>query len=280
MGLYIQNFYKEADMNRNIVNTFSRRKPKHNVSADSHLWTILKKLFEGENSSLVDMALTKENYIKINFAPDGERARKVVRRSNYRMTGKLPSTKCKRMVQWESHYEKSVFQLLELSPYVMLYREQPALIEYVDTDGLNKTHFPDIYAELKNGIRLFIEVKPSSAENDQDLLHRESLLKDSLSKKGFTYIQIYPDQIESFHYLKNAVHMLWHIKSEPPYQVQEKIKQYISLQKNVSLEELITFLNDPNAKSWIFSLFVEGVISFDLSEPLIASTIISIMGNQ
>lgn len=267
-------------MNQIIVDTFSRRKPKHNVSIGSHLWAILQKLSEFKQSTSIYISLDKPGNIKISFSPDGERARKVVRRSNYRMTGKQPSAKCGRMVHWESHHEKRAFQLLEVSPYVKSYREQPAKFVYQGADGVMKTHYPDIYVELINGTRLFIEIKPDRAKDNEDLLNRETRLKKLLSKKGFKYIQIYPEQIESFHYQKNAQDMLWHTKSIPLYPVKEKIKKFVSTEHKASLEKLIDFLNDSNAKSWICSLLAEGVIHCDLSMPLIGSTLLSIKGGN
>lgn len=263
-------------MNQMMLNAFSPIKPKFNVNIDHHLWVILQKLSEIKQSESVYVPLSKSEVLTISFAPDGERARKVVRRSNYRMTGKQPSSKCKRMVQWESHYEKKAFQLLEVSPYVKTYREQPALFEYQDANGVMKIHYPDIFVKLINGIKLFIEVKPQRAKDNEDLLSRESLLKKLLSQKGFKYLQIYPEQIESFNYQKNAQHMLWHTKSLPLYPVKEKISNFLYREQQTSLENLIEYLNDLNARSWIFSLLADGLIYCDLSMPLIGSTLLSI----
>lgn len=264
-------------MNQIILDTFSRRKPKDNVNIGHHLWTIIKNFSELKQSESVYVPLNKPGII-ISFAPVGERARKVVRRSNYRMTGKQPSTKCGRMVQWESLHEKRAFQLLEVSPYVKTYREQPALFEYQDANGVMRKHYPDIYIELINGIKIFVEVKPELAKDKEDLLSRETLLKKLLSKKGFKYIQIYPEQIESFYYQENAEQMLWHTKSQPLYPVKEKIKKFLSMEKNVSLEKLLEYLNDANAKSWVFSLLSEGAIYCDLSKPLLGETLFSTKG--
>ena len=162
-----------------------------------------------------------------------------------------------------------------MSPYVKSYREQPALFEYQDADGVMRNHYPDIYVELINKTRLFIEVKPDRAKDNKDLLTRESLLKNLLSKKGFKYIQIYPDQIESFHFQENAQQMLWHTKSLPLYPVKEKIKKFLSIEKKASLEMLLEYLNDVNAKSWIFSLLANGEIDCDLSMPILSVTLFS-----
>ena len=266
---------KDADMNQNVIRMFSRIKFKHNVNKKFHLSKMLEELSKGDSPFFTEGATSMRGCISINFAKDDERARKVVKRCNYRMTGKMCSRRNGRMVQWESHYEKGAFQLLETSPYVASYREQPATLKFHNGDGVIQTHFPDIFVELVNGVKIFIEVKPEVAKSDQELLARENLLKGLLAIKGFKYIQIYPDQIKSFHYLENAQHMLWHINDQIPYPMKVKVQDYLSKNIKVRLVSLLNFANNPKAKSWIFGLMVEGVINCDLSKPLSANPLVT-----
>ena len=275
MGCFFLNLYKEADMNQNVIRMFSRKKLKHNSSKNSHLWTMLEDLSKCEKPFFTKNTSRKiAKNISIHFADDSERARKVVKRSNHRMTGKQPSVMNERMIHWESDYERKAFQLLEASPFVAAYREQPATFKYHNGDGVMHTHFPDIFVTLVNGMRLFIEVKPSRAKNDQDLTDRENLLKELLSVKGFKYIQIYPDQLESFHYQANAQFMIWHKKKPAPYPVKMKIKKLLLTESSTSLASLISLVKHTSARSWIFALIMEGVITCDLSMPLVDNTII------
>ncbi len=59
-----------------------------------------------------------DNYCHIEWAEQGKRDRKVVRRSNYRVTGKYPSWKMLRMMQWESTIERDAFYLFDGTPNI------------------------------------------------------------------------------------------------------------------------------------------------------------------
>lgn len=265
-------------MNQNVIRNFGRKKPKLNINKEFHLWTILENYSKHGHISPEKNATNISASIDIQFAYEGERARKVVRRSNCRMTGKQPSTKISRMVHWESNYEKEVFQLLEIAPFVASYCEQPATFKYKNGDGVIHTHYPDLFVELVNGIKLFLEIKPDSAKGDVFLLNREKLLKKLLTLRGYIYFQVYPNQIESYHYLENAQHMLWHAKVPAPYPVKLKIQKLLEREKEVALGTLIEFLADSNAKSWIFNLVINGFMTCDLSQPLLANSSITMIG--
>lgn len=85
-------------------------------------------------------------------------ARKVVTRRGRRFRGYYPSAKLGRMVAWESLLERDAILLIEFSPGVVTYREQPMEIRYpfgADT----RSYFPDFEISLVNGKRVHVEVK-------------------------------------------------------------------------------------------------------------------------
>ena len=68
--------------------------------------------------------LTALPKIQIIFPKDGKiRSRKVVKRSNARNTGKYPSWKMKRMMQWESVHEGNAMRILDATPHVTSFTE-------------------------------------------------------------------------------------------------------------------------------------------------------------
>jgi hypothetical protein len=73
---------------------------------------------------------------------------------------RIPSLKLGRMVECESTLEGDVLHLLEFSPGVKSYREQPARIEYWDGSNM-RTYYPDFEAVLVDGHHIHIEVKHS-----------------------------------------------------------------------------------------------------------------------
>lgn len=86
-------------------------------------------------------------------------ARKVVTRSGRRIRGYFPSFKMGRMIEWESLLERDAILLMEFSPGIVAFREQPERILY--SDGLNqREYFPDFEITLQSDVRIHIEVKP------------------------------------------------------------------------------------------------------------------------
>jgi hypothetical protein len=213
--------------------------------------------------------------LTIQLAEDGKRMRKVVRRSNCRMTGKFPSVKNGRMMHWESTYELEAFQILEISPLVTAYGEQPAELKYTGMDGIQHLHYPDILVELTGGINIFIEVKPESAATDQDLADRTTLLTSLLRPMGYRYLMILPEQVESLAYLENAKHLLLYCKSPMPETVWEMVRRIFCNESKIELSSLIQAIGHVNARSWIYRLLISGVISCDLSTPITDQSLIS-----
>lgn len=85
-------------------------------------------------------------------------ARKVITRRGRRFRGYFPSTKLGRMVAWESLLERDAILLLEFSPGVSSYQEQPTLMQYADGTRI-RDYYPDFELELTSGKRIHVEVK-------------------------------------------------------------------------------------------------------------------------
>ena len=74
--------------------------------------------------------------IVINFPKDGKiRSRKVVKRSNARNSGKYPSWKMQRMMQWESVHEGNAMRILDAHPNVISFNEPT--YDYSDNKVVN-----------------------------------------------------------------------------------------------------------------------------------------------
>ena len=85
-------------------------------------------------------------------------ARKVITRRGRRFGGYFPSRKLGRMVAWESLTERDVILLLEFSPGVLSYQEQPALVQYHDGQDM-RAYYPDFEVVFLDGEAIHIEVK-------------------------------------------------------------------------------------------------------------------------
>lgn len=89
-------------------------------------------------------------------------SRNALTRSGRGFRMRIPSTKLNRMVECESILEGDVSRLLEYSPGVVSYQEQPALIQYWDGEKM-RDYFPDFEVVLWDGTRVHLEVKHSRA---------------------------------------------------------------------------------------------------------------------
>ena len=85
-------------------------------------------------------------------------ARKIITRRGRRFRGYFPSRKLGRMVAWESLTERDVILLLEFSPGVLSYQEQPALIHYHDHHD-TRAYYPDFEVVFLDGEAIHVEVK-------------------------------------------------------------------------------------------------------------------------
>lgn len=73
--------------------------------------------------------------------------------------GSFRSIKANRHVEFESDLERRVYQILEESPQVTTYCEQPLFIEYTWA-GRTRRYFPDALVHLDDGRIVLLEVKP------------------------------------------------------------------------------------------------------------------------
>lgn len=87
-------------------------------------------------------------------------SRKALTRSGRGFRMRIPSMKLDRMVECESILEGDVALLLEYSPGIVSYQEQPTLIQYWDGEQM-RNYFPDFEAVLLDGSRIHIEAKHS-----------------------------------------------------------------------------------------------------------------------
>lgn len=264
---------KEFKVSELLLRFFQNEQTQQSESPYPHLFLLLERFkSNGQQNCLIEMTSSD---IKIEFAEPDKRMREVVRRSNYRMTGKCPSSKNGRMMHWESHYELATFRLLEIYHSVKSYAEQPAIIRYNDADGVTHLHYPDILVVLNCGTKLFIEVKPKNAEADLNLAKRTSYLESKLKPLGYHYLLLLPEQVESLAYLDNAIHLLQHCRPKLPETVVEEVRRFFLKNNSFTIGRLVQLLEHQYARSWIYKMLISGVLSCDLSVPISPQSLVS-----
>ena len=261
-------------MNEVLMRMRSRNKNMQNTSMYPHLNVLMELMSQFSEPKINLDELSVIGSLNIKFAEAGKRMRKIVRRSNSRMTGKFPSTKNGRLMHWESRYELETFQILEISPLVATYSEQPAKFKYVNFDGIPRIHFPDILVTLTCGVRFFIEVKPQSEVSNQLLAERTTLLARLIEPMGYGYILILPEQVSSLAYLENAKELLRFCKLPMPESVWETVRRLFVTESSIQLSILISLIGHTNAKSWIYRLLISGDLQSNLSVPITQKTLL------
>jgi hypothetical protein len=208
---------------------------------------------------------------KIVFPESGQlRSRKVVSRSRARPTGKYPSWKMQRMVQWESENELNAFRLLDCDPDVTRFHELPCEVMYI-LDGQARSHYPDILVE-KNGRKELWEVKPESQAQERDVVTRTTLLIQGLRSWGYAYRLVLAKDLAMQPRQVNACSLLGFGRRAVTDCEQEFIRRVLTRQESLLWSDACRGEYGPRGREILCSLVLRGVLTIDLSLPISPST--------
>jgi hypothetical protein len=198
------------------------------------------------------------------------RSRRVVTRSRFRPTGKYPSWKMERMLQWESMNELHAFRLLDCDPRVTAFSEQPCEIVYVD-GAETRRHYPDIYVETNSSQELW-EVKAECEASLSEVLTRTQLLTRGLQQYGFTYRIVLDHELAKQPRLDNAKTMLRYGRRTASDNEREYVRLVLKRKGHLIWSEVCEGALGTHSREIVCRLVLEGVLSFDLDSPLGLST--------
>lgn len=120
-------------------------------------------------------------------------------------TGKFPSLKMNRMIQFESGVEKDFIYLLEYDERVTSYEEQPLHIEY-KLNGKNHIYTPDFQA-LIGGENWLYECKPEKFVWKKDNQQKFDIAERWCVEQGWGFQVITAELIRSGCLLKNVKYL-------------------------------------------------------------------------
>lgn len=207
--------------------------------------------------------------IAINFPQDGKiRSRKVVKRSNARNSGKYPSWKMNRMMQWESVHEGNAMRMLDADPSVISFNEQPCEIIYI-LNGEKRRHYPDFLVR-ESDRKEFWEVKTSKDADQPDVVERTAFLTNALPFYGYSYRVVVAESLASEPQLGNIKRLNKLGRQALTVVQQEAIRRLFKEQPLMSwgvFEE-----QSPTVLKQISRLILEGKLSIDLNQPIHAAT--------
>ena len=210
--------------------------------------------------------------MSIAFAPPGELSRKVVKRSNARVTFKYPSWKMQTSLQCESENERNCMLYLDMSPHVISFRPQPCEIQYV-MNGQDHVHYPDFHVETNGGQHL-IEVKTLSGL-DQHIRDRSDLLTKLLPNHGFQYHVVIAELIDNPVFLSNAWYIKRNGKIQMPMLAREQLRQLFQSMGGIPWRSLQSNPENPYLNQYVCQLILEGLLVIDLTNPITADTLVT-----
>lgn len=207
----------------------------------------------------------------IIFPPVGTlRWRDVVSRSQSRPSGKYPSVKMGRMLQWESRNELNAFRLLDCDPQVRVFTEQPCKIQYM-SGGVATYHVPDILVEI-DGRKELWEVKPDSEAIRPEIAARTAVLTQHLPMWGYAYRVVLGNDLASQPRLRNADRLLQFGRDPVTECEQEFIRRALKRYGQLIWSSACAGEYGARGRQILCRMVINGTLSIDLNEIWSADT--------
>ena len=200
---------------------------------------------------------------EIRFPERGEkRMEKIVNRSNSRPTGKYPSWKMGRMMQWKTVAHLNAFRLLDADSRVSSFQELPMEIEY-EGNGRVRVERPDLLVVIGAHKKLWT-IKKLSEIHSQDQKNEIKNLAMHLLARGYQQRLIDVDFLEQEPRLSNAITLLAFGRGEISPLEREAFRiLFIEREGHLSWGEVINGVAGPLGRNILCRLVLEGVVRFD-----------------
>ena len=210
--------------------------------------------------------MTAPGLITIEF-PEAIRSRKVVTRSRARPTGKFPSWKMGRMLQWESVGELNAMRLLDADHSVHSFAEQPAVVRYA-LNGETRIHYPDLLVTREGGLKEFWEVKPEKEAAREEVAARTTLLQAALPSYGYEYRMVCAEELRRQPRLSNALEILKWGRRPITAVERERIRAILNRLPAVTWGAAVSGALGRSGRHSLCRLVLEGTLAFDVNEKL------------
>lgn len=223
------------------------------------------------------MVENKNKIISIEYPENGKiRSRKVVTRSRHRATGKYPSWKMAQMVEWESRNELNAFRLLDASPAVNAFSDQPCVINYILENEQHK-HYPDILVEIGYKKELW-EIKPKKDILKPEIIKRTELMEVELPKHGYRYRVITDDLLSKEPRMSNILTILKFGRN--PINIYEEELFRKNYSEELTWGEISNGQLGKKGKQILCRKILDGLISLNINLPITHMTSFSLVKNN
>lgn len=225
------------------------------------------------NSAVPNTPLRNDGrVVSIEFGdPKFTPVRSVVSRSRTRPTGKYPSWKMNRMLEWESNIELLAFRLLDSDPRVRRFVEQPCEIVYIIA-GETRRHYPDIYVEYQREKQLW-EVKDDRQASQPDVVDRTKLLTEELKPHGLIYRLVLGSELRTEPRLRNTNILLSYGRASVDDLIRERVRLMLQRAGSLSWSGACAGEYGANGRQILCRLTLEGVLVTDMDQPLSAHSL-------
>jgi len=210
----------------------------------------------------------------IEWPEAGElRVREIISRARSIPTWKVPSIKLDRWVHAESDVECDGVKLLDVSPSVTSFCEQPCRIRYI-VDGTEYTHIPDTHAQGRLPKPLLVEFKKDDDRELQFALQRGAALAPHLYRLGYDYRVVLGSTLRRFGYLQNAKWIFKHARRPLPLGIFERARQVFRSDPAVTFRKLTGAFGELRNPCWpIARLVFDGQVGLDMRQPITDDTV-------
>jgi TnsA endonuclease N terminal len=168
-------------------------------------------------------------------------------------TGKFPSLKMKRMIQFESGVEKDFIYLLEYDRRISSYEEQPVCIEY-KIDGKKHTYTPDFQAVV-GGETWVYECKPEKFVGASNNKIKFDAAEKWCVEKGWGFQVITAELIRAGCRLKNVKHLTGFSRVVVSPQLTAKIYAFFSKFPAARMVDVATYIPENTSSEVYPALF-------------------------
>jgi hypothetical protein len=175
------------------------------------------------------------------------------------------------MMHWESTNERNAFCQLDFRWDVIAYREQSCEIVYIDDEGREASHYPDIEVLTVNGRELW-EVKTALYANREPTSRRTQILTEALSAYGLTYCVAIAERLRMQPQLNTIQKILRFGRRALSSAERIDIVRELTRNGRLTWEDACSGLLGSNGREIVCRAVLEGFLQFDADLPFSMTT--------
>ena len=131
-------------------------------------------------------------------------ARRIAAKSKVRITRELASVKMRSFIPCESSIEYDYYTVLDVDPDVVAFHAQPECLEFRDSSGTWRTHYPDVKVTFRFGVVEYHEVKQDKEADQPAVKTLHACIAETYAQRGHDYVVVRESAIRAEPRLHNA----------------------------------------------------------------------------